>query len=203
MCQHGAPGFEHVWPTLLHSGIWRSQTHGVGVAVGLGVGVGVGVGGQQPQQVRTRHATSSIPFRILTSRFPCIPSRLGVSSQAARLSRFFLDSAAEPRLLSGPQEARVRKRERERIAKSMTRSEVAAARTPEEREMASKIASMLGRRRALLAGSEGMSELGRKGSRAYWDSMTKEERSLEAKRRLAVRKANRRKRLEVLLARTK
>ena len=96
----------------------------------------------------------------------------------------------------------MRKRERDRLAKSMTKAERAGARSVEEREAASKLASMLGRRRALLAGSEEMARLGKMGSRKYWDRLTPAERSIEIRRRAAMRKSNQRKRLQKLLERT-
>jgi len=66
---------------------------------------------------------------------------------------------------------------------------------PKNSEAASSAASTLGRRRMALLTKREHAAMSRKGGLNYWASMSEEEKSIEMKRRVAVRMRNRRKAL--------
>lgn len=72
--------------------------------------------------------------------------------------------------------------------------------SPEQLPASTLAAVALGKRRAQLAGREGMAALGRLGAKAYWDKMSLNESALEMRRRAAVRKKNRKAKMAALLA---
>jgi hypothetical protein len=61
-------------------------------------------------------------------------------------------------------------------------------------------AKQLGKRFVAKYGKKKMSELGTAGANSYWDSLTLDERSVEMRRRAAVRNTNRRERVAAIIA---